>query len=67
MSCGVSVLMLSPSPQIDEMIDEGARFFAKASSRDVTRQSAKLRRDAAAGRAAARGEHNRSVTIGIDE
>ncbi|UZJ56304.1 hypothetical protein CBS101457_005624 [Exobasidium rhododendri] len=56
-----------PEKEIEEMIDEGIRFFAKASSRDVTRQSAKLRRDAAAGRATARGETNRSTTVGIDE
>lgn len=49
------------------MIDEGVRFFAKASSKDVTRQTAKLRREAASGRASARGESNRAVTIGIDE
>lgn len=49
------------------MVDEGMRFFAKASSRDITRQTARLRKEAAAGRATARGEVNRSQTIGIDE
>jgi hypothetical protein len=53
--------------QIEEMIEEGVRFFAKASSRDVTRQTAKLKRDAAAGRSTARGEADRSHTVGIDE
>jgi hypothetical protein len=53
--------------QVEEMIEEGVRFFAKASSRDVTRQMAKLRREAAAGRSTARGEVNRSQTVGIDE
>lgn len=55
------------SLQIEEMIDEGMRFFAKASSRDATRQGAKLRREAAAGRAAAQGQPNRTQTVGIDE
>ena len=49
------------------MVEEGQRFFAKASSSDITRQTAKLRREAAAGRAAARGEANRGKTVGIDE
>lgn len=53
--------------QVEEMVEEGVRFFAKASSRDITRQTAKLRREAAAGRSTARGEANRTHTVGIDE
>lgn len=61
------ILVFFSSIKIEEMVDEGLRFFAKASSRDITRQTARLRKEAAAGRATARGEVNRSQTIGIDE
>lgn len=52
--------------QIDEMIDEGVHYFAQASATDVTRQTAKMRREAAAGRDAAAGKAP-GQTLGIDE
>lgn len=53
--------------QIDEMVSEGIKLFAPASSSKATRTTAQHARAAEAGAATARGLVDRSETIGIDE
>lgn len=53
--------------KIDEMVSEGIKFFAPASSTKATRTTAQHARAAEAGAANAKGLVDRAETIGIDE